>query len=65
MVIAHAVNGIVALIRAGGDAGRIREHELDGKLLGIRRVFHTGDPAAAVGLCADDADIAADIEHIP
>ena len=65
MVIAHAVNGEIALVDTGGDAGRVGQKQAQGKVpVRIVGILYAGDPAGAVGLGADDADISAHVQHI-
>ena len=65
VVVAHAVHREIALIDAGGHAGRVPDADAAGKILaGLVRVPDGGDPAAAVRPVADAADVAADVQHI-
>ena len=65
MVIPHTVHSEISLVDAGGDAGGVGEQELCAEArVRVLRIANAGFPARAVRPCADDADVAADIEHI-
>ena len=65
MVIPHTVHGEIPLVDAGGDAGGVGKQELCAVIrVRVLRVAHAGLPAGAIGPRADDADVAAYVEHI-
>ena len=64
MVIPLISNGIKPLIRTGSDTRDIGQVQFGCGGIFSKRIPDTGEPAASIGLGANDADISADVENV-